>query len=165
MWLVSLSFNLFCFENGNFWKSDNERQTLSKMIVKADYFANLSWIALYDWMKICEWLLGSEYDVYHKMMYFLLYLDCEKLYVKQGEEVDIGECIYVDWLGCCWWIHICWLNCECCWWLHIWHVLVNAYMLNDWWWCGELFVWTYALSRVICSCIHDWWWRMFISKM
>ena len=52
-------------------------------------------------MKICEWLLGSEYDVYHKVMYFPLYLDCEKLYVELGEEVDIGECIYVNWLRCC----------------------------------------------------------------
>jgi len=90
-----------------FWKSDNERRTLSKMVVKANYFANLSWIALYDWMKICEWLLGGEYDVYHKVMYFLLYLDCEKLYIELCEEVDIGECIYVNWLRCCWWIHIC----------------------------------------------------------
>ena len=90
-----------------FWKSDNQRRTLSKMVIKADYFANLSSIALYDWMKICEWLLGGEYDVYHKVMYFLLYLDCEKLYVELCEEVDIGECIYVNWLRCCWWIHIC----------------------------------------------------------
>jgi len=68
---------------------------------------NLVWIVWFDYMKICEWLLGSEYDVYHKVMYFPLYLDCEKLYVELGEEVDIGECIYVNLLRCCWWTHIC----------------------------------------------------------
>ena len=77
------------------------------MVFKADYFANLLWITLYDWMNICEWLLGGEYDVYHKVMNFLLYLDCEKLYVELCEAVDVSECIYVDWLRCGWWIHIC----------------------------------------------------------
>jgi len=27
-----------------------------------------------------EWLLSVEYDVYHNVLYFLLYLNCEKLY-------------------------------------------------------------------------------------
>jgi len=49
-----------------------------KWFIKVDYLINLSWIALYDYMKICEWLLDVEYDVYHKVLYFLLYLDCEK---------------------------------------------------------------------------------------
>jgi hypothetical protein len=31
-------------------------------------------------MKICEWLLGVENDVYHKALYFPLYLVYEKVY-------------------------------------------------------------------------------------
>ena len=61
-------------------------------------------------MKICEWFLGVEYDVYHKVMYFLLYLDYEKLYVELCEKlilvnaymlIDwdvVGEYIYIDWI-------------------------------------------------------------------
>jgi len=84
-------------------------RTLSKMVFKVDYFANLLWIALYDYIKMYEWLLGVENDIYLNIMYFLLYLDREKLYVSVElcEEVDVSECIYVDWLRCCLWIHIC----------------------------------------------------------
>jgi len=90
-------------------KLQNERRTLSKMVFKDDYFANLLWIALYDYIKMYEWFLGIEDDIYLNMMYFLLYLDREKLYVSVElcEEVDVSKCIYVDWLRCCWWIHIC----------------------------------------------------------
>jgi len=63
----------------------------------------------------------------------------------------VGEYIYVDWLWYCRW-------------LNIFRVLVIAYILNEWWWCGELFVWTYALLWVICSCIHDWWWHILYPK-
>jgi len=68
------------------------------MVFKADYFANLLWIALYDYIKMYEWLLGVENDIYLNMMYSLLYLDREKLYVSVElcEEVDVSECIYVD---------------------------------------------------------------------
>ena len=59
-----------------FWKSDNEWRTLSKMIFKIKYLANLLWIVWYDFMKTCEWLLGVEYDVYHSVVYFLPYLEC-----------------------------------------------------------------------------------------
>jgi hypothetical protein len=31
-------------------------------------------------MRICEWLLDVECDVYHNVLYFLLSLNCEKLY-------------------------------------------------------------------------------------
>jgi len=43
-------------------------------------------------------LLGVEYDIYLNMMYFHLYMNCEKLYVSVElcEEVDISEYIYVD---------------------------------------------------------------------
>jgi len=98
-----------------FWKSDNERRTLSKMVFKADYLANPLWIALYYYIKMYEWLLGVEIDIYLNMIYFLLYLDHEKLYVSVElcEEVDVSECIYVNWIvnvvGDCiyvkwWWI-------------------------------------------------------------
>jgi len=43
-------------------------------------------------MKICEWLLGVEYDVYHNVLYFLLYLDCEKLH----EVVELYDIVDVD---------------------------------------------------------------------
>jgi len=32
------------------------------MVFKTDCLANLLWIALYDYMKMYEWLLGVEYD-------------------------------------------------------------------------------------------------------
>jgi hypothetical protein len=37
-----------------FWKSDKERRTLSKIVLKTKYLANLLWIALYDYMKMYE---------------------------------------------------------------------------------------------------------------
>jgi len=49
-------------------------------------------------MKICEWLLGVEYDVYHKVMYFLLYLDYEKLYVELCEKlILVNAYMLIDW--------------------------------------------------------------------
>jgi hypothetical protein len=43
-------------------------------------------------------VLSFEYDIYHKVLYFLPYLDCEKSYdvVELYDEVDIGEYIYVN---------------------------------------------------------------------
>jgi len=53
-------------------------------------------------------LIGVEYDIYHSMMYFLLYLDCEKWYEMLKLYGDIvGECMYVNWWWYCWWMHIC----------------------------------------------------------
>ena len=71
---------------------------------------NLLWIVWYDYMKICEWFLGVEYDVYHSMVYILPYSECAKSYVviELCGEVDmVGEYIYVNWLWYCRWIHIC----------------------------------------------------------
>jgi hypothetical protein len=75
------------------------------MIFKAKYYASILWIALYDYMRMYEWLIGVEYDVYHSVMHFLLYLDCEKLneVVELYDVVDVDECVYVTW----WWTHIC----------------------------------------------------------
>jgi len=67
-------------------------------------------------MRVCEWLLGVENDVYHKVLYFLLYLDCEKVYevVELYYIVDVDLYIYItiD-------VEVCWkydedsyLNCE-----------------------------------------------------
>ena len=50
------------------------------MVFKGEYFVNLLWIVWYDFMNMCEWLIGVEHDVYHSMVDFLLYLDCKKLY-------------------------------------------------------------------------------------
>lgn len=47
-------------------------------------------------MKMCEWLLGVEYDVYHNVFYFLLYLNCEKLYEVVVMLVDSCDNEYVD---------------------------------------------------------------------
>ena len=88
-------FTCFALKMEFFWKSDNGRRTLSKMVVKADYFANLSWIALYDWMKICEWLLSSEYDVYHKGDVF-------------SSLLGLWEVVcWTMWRSWYWWMHIC----------------------------------------------------------
>ena len=131
-----------------------------KMVFKADYFANLSWIALCDWIKIYEWLLGVEHDVYHEVMYILLYLYCEKLIMVDAYMLidrDVAsEYIYVNWIvnvvGDCIYVKWWWIVGEC---------IYAKWLVMMWW----IVVWTYALSWVICSCIHDWWWQMFISKM
>jgi len=65
--------------------------------------------------------MGVEYDVYHSMVYFLLYLDCEKLYelfncndvvdvywyiyVKYAD--DVGECI-VEYMYGVSYVHASW---------------------------------------------------------
>jgi len=108
------------------------------MVFKSDYFANILWIALYDYIKMYEWLLGVENDIYVNMMYFLLYLDCEKLYVSVElcEEVNVSECI-------CWLIEMLLVNTYML--IELWMLLVIAYMSSD----GELLVNTYMLN--------DWW--------
>ena len=88
---------------------------MSKIIFKIKYLANPLWLSLYDYIKIYEWFLGVEIDIYLNMMYFLLYLDREKLYVSVElcEDVDVSEFIYVNWIvnvvGDCiyvkwWWV-------------------------------------------------------------
>ena len=88
---------------------------MSKIIFKTKYFANLLWIVCYDYIRMYGWLLSVEIDIYLNMMYFLLYLDREKLYVSVElcEDVDVSEFIYVNWIvnvvGDCiyvkwWWI-------------------------------------------------------------
>jgi len=102
-----VGFDLFCF---NYFKVVKRETNFSKMIFKTKYLANLLGIVWYDYMKICEWFLGVEYDVYHSVVYFLPYLECEKSYVVielRGEVDMVGEYIYVNWLWFCWWLHIC----------------------------------------------------------
>ena len=105
------------------------------MVFKVDYFANLSWIALYDWIKIYEWLLGVEYDVYHKVMYFLLYLDCEKLILVNAYMlIDwdiVGEYIYVNWI----------VN------------VVGDYIYVKWWWIVDECIyakWLVMIWWIVC---------------
>ena len=49
-------------------------------------------------MKMYGCLICVEYEVYHSVMYFLLYLDCEKLceIIDLYDLVDVGECIYAN---------------------------------------------------------------------
>jgi len=83
---------------------------LLKILFKIKYLANLLWIVWYDYMRICEWLLGVEYDVYHNVLYFLLYLNCEKLYEDVVMLVDSCDNDYVNdnivmtliWIVTCW---------------------------------------------------------------
>jgi len=57
--------------------------------------------------------MGVEYDVYHSMMYFLLYLNCEnytKLLNYYGDVVGVYICwcayiLLVNFLTCYW----CWI--------------------------------------------------------
>jgi len=126
------------------------------MIFKTKYLANLLWIVWYDYMKICEWFLGVEYDAYLSVVYFLLtwivrnnmmllnYM-IKLMLVNTYMLIDydmVGEYIYVGWVWYCQWLYIC-------------RVLVIAYMINEWWWWGELFVWTYA-SLLIYMFMHTW---------
>jgi len=86
-----------------------------------------------------EWLMGVEYDIYHDVVYFLLYLNCEnymKLLNCYGDVVGV----YIGYVHkCCWWIFLhaigvellgvsmywnmlCWLlklyeNMHCCSWV------------------------------------------------
>jgi len=90
-------------------------------------------------------IVRCEYNVCHKVLYFLLYLDCEKLYdvVELYDKVDVGKYICVEWLWYSWWIHICYL---------IVILLVNAYMLSD----GD-FVGDYIYGKWL---IMVWWWLL-----
>ena len=96
--------------------------------------------------------------------------------------------------GCCWWLYICQVVVNCCRCIYTNWMVMNMFMLccllnmlnvggefihanfngdivgecmyaKWWWWRGELFMWTYALSRVICSCIHDWWWWILYPRL
>jgi len=88
-----------------------ERRTLSKVIFKTQYLANLLCIVWYDYTKMYEWLLSVEYDVYHNVLYFLLYLNCEKLYEVVMMLVDNCDNNHVNndnvvmtliWIVTCW---------------------------------------------------------------
>jgi len=97
-------------------------------------------------MKICEWFLGVEYDVYHSVVYFLPYWECEKSYVviELCGKVDmVGEYISVDWLWYCWRIHICQL---------IMILSVNAYMLSDGDFVGDCIYAKWMMTM--------WWWLL-----
>jgi len=49
-----------------------------------------------------ERLMGVEYDVYHNMMYFILYLNCE-IYMKLLNFYDDVVGVYICYVHiCCW---------------------------------------------------------------
>ena len=79
--------------------------------------ANLLWIVWYDYMNICEWLIGVEYDVYHSVVYFLLTLILRNnmlllnymiksmlvnTYMLSDGDV-VGDFIYAKWMMMMWW--------------------------------------------------------------
>ena len=147
------------------------------MVFKADYFANLLWIALYDCIKMYEWLLGVENDIYLNMMYFLLYLDREKLfvsvnYVKKLMLVNaymlidwdvareyiyvnwivnvVGDCIYVKW----WWIvgeYIYAKRSVMMWWI----VCVNICIVS-----GHMFMHTWLMVTDVYIQNVRWVWNL-----
>ena len=111
----------------------NGRRSLSKMVFNTEYLANLLRIVWYDYMKMWEWLIGVEHDVYHRVIYFLLYLNYEKLY----EVVDL------------WWC--CWYWCE---YAKCRLLMVNLYMLNVNIGYGECMYWI----MLLISYMQIWWW-------
>ena len=111
-------------------------------------------------MEICEWLIGVEYDVYHYVLYFSPYLNCEnfmKLLNYYGDVVGDYMCIsaymlLVNFLTCYWWIflHELWefygiveLLWWCFWWLYVYKCIYVvgefSYMLLAMtWWCKHI---------------------------
>jgi len=109
-----------------------------------------------------EWLMGVEYDVYHNVMYFLLYLNCKnymKLLNYYGDVVGVYIC-YVH--ICCWWIFF---TCYWCWIVGVsmyWNMLA---------WIVEV-VWKYALLLLSHRSRHCWcrisypcWWRILCIQL
>jgi len=105
-----------------------------------------------------EWLMGFEYDVYHSMIYFSLYLNYEKLYevVDIDVNVDNRHDYVLGWLWWClliimmmlvellcwrcWWIIYVYVH-MCCWW--------SSYMLLVMsWWCK--YVLKYVDDDLLC---------------
>jgi len=123
------------------------------MIFKTECFANILWIVWYDYMRMWESLLGVEHDVYHRVIYFSLYLDYEKLY----EVVDL------------WWC--CWYWCE---YAKCRLSMVILYMLNVNIWYGDFMCWIMLLNSYMqfdddsCgACMYQrclfWWWIMLLN--
>ena len=50
-WVCLLSFSAISIIAFKLW---NDRRTLSKMIFKIEYLANILWIVWYNYMKVCE---------------------------------------------------------------------------------------------------------------
>jgi len=147
----------------------NNRRTLSKMVFKTEYLANLLWLVWYDYMRMWEWLIGVEHDVYHRVIYFFLYLNYDKLY----EVVDLW--------WCCWFL-ICKFDDDSCgacmyerclfWW---WIMLLNYYMqtmvllmvnayLQKWRWFrifisnGVIWILCIQCLRIYIYIYIQWWW-------
>jgi len=140
------------------------------MVFKADYLANLSLIALCDLIKIYEWFLGIERDVYHEVMYFLLYLYCEKLilvdaymlidwdvareYIYVNWIVNVvGDCIYVKW----WWIvceyiYVKWLVMM--WWIVCMNICIESSHMFTHTWLMVTDVYIQNVRRV-CNLTYD----------
>ena len=103
-WVCFLSFDSIAIVVLELW---NDRRTLSKMVFKTGFLANILWIILYGCMKMYEWLIGVEYDVVIVWYTFLLIWimrNCMKLLIY-GDVVDLDVIMLI--VGCWWWIYTC----------------------------------------------------------
>jgi len=101
-WVCFLSFDSIAIVVLKLW---NDRRTLSKMVFKTECLENLLWIVWYDYVVICEWLIGIEYDAYHNVLYFLLYLNDEIIWCCWVIMVMLLVIIYVYVHISCWWLY------------------------------------------------------------
>jgi len=138
MWLMCIHSwgNWVCFLSSDsiaivVLKLWNDRRTLSKMVFKTGCLENLLWIVWYDYAVICEWLIGIEYDAYHNVLYFLLYLNDEIIWSCWFIMVMLLVIIYV-------YVHIhCWLL----------YMFMCIYVIGD-----SICVWAYMLLVNFLTC-------------
>jgi len=109
-----------------------------------------------------EWLMGVEYDIYHDVVYFLLYLNCEnymKLLNCYGDVVGV----YIGYVHkCCWWIFLHAIGVELLGVSMYWNMLVSIVEV----------VWEYALLFLSHRSTHCWcrisypcWWRILCIQL
>jgi len=91
-WVCFLSFGSIAIVALKLW---NMRRTWLNLIFNPDYLANLLWIVWYGCMKMYEWWIGVEYDVYHNVLYFSPLLELWEFY----------EVVELLW-WCCWWLYM-----------------------------------------------------------
>jgi len=87
--------------------------------------------------------MGVEYDVYHNVVYFLLYLNCENYMKLLNYYGDVGG------------VYICYVHI-CCWWTLL-HAIGVEFLVKT---CTliavKIVVNICIVDWVICSCITCW---------
>ena len=135
----------------------NDRRTCQKLCLRPDNFQTFLWIVWHEYMKMCEWLIGVEYDVYYNVLYFSPLLELWEFY----------EVVELLW-WCCWWlymfmciyvvgefsIHAMVLNCWCK------HVMNDVSV--DCWSCVNICI---VVNWVICSCIITCCWQILCIQL